>query len=382
MKRIVLFFTSIIILLVLTSGFGILCIAESNSINARSAYVIEANSNTVIQQQNAQDKYPIASMVKIMTLLIAFENIEQGKMTINEEIVISESASSMGGSQMFLDTGDTYIIDDMLKGIVVVSANDASVAIAERIAGSEDEFVTLMNKRAKELGMRNTNFANCTGLPAPSNYSTAEDVAKMTVELIKHEGYYKYSTIWMEEFKHPDGRITELVNTNKLTRFYKGCDGGKTGYTSEALFCLSASAQRGNMRVISVILGAPNSKIRFAESSKLLNNAFNKYENKVVIDKEDFGVKFVEIKSGKEDELPISLDKSVYALVKKGDSVEYNTKIEIDKNIKAPISKGDSIGTLYVMNKGVVIDERIIIANKDIESASYWDYIIKIIKQW
>lgn len=383
MKRI--FFLLILIIIVFTLILGASlnnAYAENNKVNARAAYVIEANSGTVIYEQSAKDKHPIASMVKIMTALLAFEHLEQGHMTLDETLTISENAAGMGGSQMFLEKNDVYTISDLLKGIVVVSANDASVAIAERIAGSEEEFISMMNKKAKELGMSNTHFANCTGLPAPSNYSSAEDVAKMTLELIKHKDYYNYSTIWIENYTHPDGRVTELVNTNKLVRFFKGCDGGKTGFTNEALFCLSASAERNGMRVISVILGSPSSKIRFAESSKLLNTAFAQYENKLIVDKEDFGVNLIDVPNGKSSYLGLTLDKSVYALVKKGQSVEYDTRIELNKSVNAPIFKGDQVGTLYVTDKGVVISERPIIASEDIMEANYWDYIVKILANW
>ena len=382
MKKTVFFIFIIILVMSMFFSAGILSDAEKLSVNARAAYVIEADSGTVIYEQNSKDKHPVASIVKIMTSLIAFEQIEKGNMSLNEVINISENASGMGGSQMFLDTGDNYTVSDLIKGIVVVSANDASVAIAERIAGSEEEFVNMMNKRAKELNMNNTHFSNCTGLPAPSNYSSAEDVAKMTLELIKHKDYYRYSTIWIENFNHPDGRITEFVNTNKLIRFYKGCDGGKTGYTSEALFCLSASAERNGMRVISVILGSPSSKIRFAECSKLLNTAFALYENKLVVDKDNFGKDCVNVPNGKSDNLKIALERSVYVLVKKGEKITYDTRIEIKDKVTAPISRGDRVGTLYVIDKGVVINEIPIIATENIDEAGFYDYLRKVLTKW
>jgi D-alanyl-D-alanine carboxypeptidase (penicillin-binding protein 5/6) len=303
-------------------------------------------------------------------------------LSLDEQITVSESAAGMGGSQMFLEAGDTYTVDDLMKGIVVVSANDASVQIAERLAGSEEEFVNMMNERAKQLNMKNTHFNNCTGLPAPENYSSAEDVAIMTLELIKHKDYYKYSTIWIENFNHPDGRVTEFVNTNKLVRFYKGCDGGKTGYTSESLFCLSASAERNGMRVVSIIIGAPSSKIRFAECSRLLNTAFAQYKNEMVVDKDNFGVNEINVVCGKSDCAKVALDRSVYALVKKGDSVKYETTIEMSKSVKAPLKAGDKVGTLYVLDKGVVIEKRDIIVTENIDKASYGDYLRKIFTQW
>jgi len=382
MKRIVFLLILIILTMSIIFSFGTTACAEKMTVNARAAYLVESSTGSVLYEQNSTDKHPIASMVKIMTALIAFENVDKGTLKLDEMLTISENASGMGGSQMFIETGDIYSVSDLLKGIVVVSANDASVQIAERLAGSEEEFVNMMNERAKELGMNNTHFSNCTGLPAPSNYSCARDVATMTLELIKHKDYYNYSTIWIENYKHPDGRVTEFVNTNKLIRFYKGCDGGKTGFTSEALFCLSASAERNGMRVVSVILGSPSSKIRFAESSKLLNTAFSLYENKLIVNKDDFGNNNVSVVKGKSDNLKVALDKSVYALVKKGEKVNYETRVEMKKNVKAPVRAGEQIGTLYVIDKGIVMQERPIVATEDILEASYFDYIGKVLTQW
>ena len=382
MKRIVFLLVILMLTVSVFSSVAIFATSESNAVNARAAYVIEPTSGTVIYEQNAKDKHPIASMVKIMTALITLESIDKGILSLDEQITISESASGMGGSQMFIEANDIYSVSDLLKGIIVVSANDASVQMAERLAGSEEEFVTLMNARAKELGMNNTHFTNCTGLPAPSNYSSAEDVGIMTMELIKHKLYYNYSKIWMEDFKHPDGRTTGFVNTNKLIRFYNGCDGGKTGFTDEAMFCLSASAKRNDMRVIAVVMGAPSSKIRFAEATKLLNTAFAKYENKLIVDKDNLGIDPLNVSNGKTNSLKLQLDKSVYALIKKGEKVSYETKIELNEKVRAPIKAGEQVGTLYVIDKGVVISERPIIASEDIMEASYWDYVVKLLSNW
>ena len=193
----------------------------------------------------------------------------------------------MGGSQVFIESGGEYSIGDLLKSTIVSSANDASVALAEKIAGSENNFVKLMNKKALELGMKNTNYVNCTGLPASNQFSSAKDTAILLKEVFKYDTYHNYSKIWMDTLKHPKGRETELVNTNKLIRYYEGCDGGKTGSTNEAGYCLATTAKRGDMRLIAVVLGAENGKLRFAETSKLLNFGFNNFENKLIVSKDE-----------------------------------------------------------------------------------------------
>lgn len=223
------------------------------NVSAKAVFVTDGNAKDDLYSQNADERYPIASMVKIMTALLTCEAIDRGEVTVDEEITVSPSSSGMGGSQMFLDSGLNYPLGDLLKGVIVVSANDACVAIAERLQGSEEGFVETMNQRAKELNMQNTHFANCTGLPAAGGYSSAKDVAIMLSELSKHDLYHTYSQVWLEDYRHPDGRTTTFTNTNKLIRFYEGCDGGKTGFTNEAGFCLAATAKKNGVRVISVI---------------------------------------------------------------------------------------------------------------------------------
>ena len=241
-------------------------------IKSKSAYLIDPLSNTVIYKKDETKRLPIASICKVMTLLLSFEEIDSGKMSFDENVSISEKASNMGGSQVFLESNASYSVRDLIKSIIVCSANDASVAMAERICGSEELFVEKMNDRAKDLGMENTNFSNCTGLPKPNQYSCAKDVATMYIELTKHSDYFEFSSIWMDEICHPNNRKTQISNTNKLIRFYEGCEGGKTGYTNEAGHCLVASAKRQNMRLVSVVISAVDSKTRFKEVYRRCSN--------------------------------------------------------------------------------------------------------------
>ena len=245
--------------------------AAEIDITSKSAALVDYSSGEILFEKNATEHLPIASMVKMMTILLTLEEFEKGNLSEDTMITTSENASGMGGSQVFIDPYVEYSAGDLLKSVIVASGNDASVALAEHISGSEQTFVKRMNDKAKELGMNDTNYVNCTGLPAPEQYSCAKDCAIVLKQVCGYELYHKYSTIWMDELIHPSGRKTELVNTNRLVRYYEGCEGGKTGSTNEAGCCLSASAKRGGMRLISVIIGANNSQTRFNECSKLFN---------------------------------------------------------------------------------------------------------------
>jgi|AGTN01.1.fsa_nt_gi D-alanyl-D-alanine carboxypeptidase len=348
---------------------------------ARSAYLVDYNTGTVLYERNPDQKLPIASMVKIMTLVIAFDHIDRGVMTMNQIINVSDNAAGMGGSQMFLDAGKDYAVSDLIKGIVVCSANDASVAIAETISGTKEDFVRLMNETARSLGMNDTVFVNMTGLPEPGQHSTARDVTAMMRKLLSYHEYYKFSSIYMEDYKHPDGRITELVNTNKLVRFYKGCDAGKTGFTNEAMFCLSASALRNNMRVIATVVGSPDSKSRFGEVSGLFNYAFANYSTVEAVG----GDKVTEIKvaGGKQEKIGVSAARPVFILKKKGDSAEFTIKLDIPEKIKAPVKKGTVIGRITVVGKdGNVIDTVDAVALEDVKCLTYGDSVRLILKNW
>ena len=285
MKR---FFVFCIMLCILATTFcvnlGAFSFADTSlDISSKSAILMDFSSGTILYEKDAEKHLPIASMVKMMTILLTFDEIDNGNLTEETMITTSENASGMGGSQVFIDPYVEYSAGDLIKSVIIASANDASVALAEHISGSEEAFVVKMNEKAKLLGMDNTNYTNCTGLPSPEQYSCAKDCAIVLKEVAGHDIYHKYSTIWMDELTHPSGRKTELVNTNRLIRYYEGCDGGKTGSTNEAGCCLSATAKRNNMRLISVIVGAQNSQTRFNECSKLFNYGFANFENKSII---------------------------------------------------------------------------------------------------
>ena len=351
--------------------------AEQFELSAKNVFVCDSNSQTVIYSKNENERRPIASMTKIMLLLLTFEQINQNKLNLNEEVTISENASGMGGSQVFLQANKKYKVEDLIKSIIIASANDASVAIAERLFGSEDHAVQMMNNKAKELNLNNTLFSNCTGLTKPTQYSSAKDVAIMLCELLKHELYYKYSGIFLDELTHPDGQKTTLTNTNKLVRFYEGCDGGKTGFTNEAGYCLAATAKRGNMRIISVIINEPDSKTRFAECSQLFNYAFNNFSSKMVLNKDSIYEVKAHVEKGKEEYVEIAPKDNFFVFGERNK----DQKITLDfipNKVCAPVYKGDPIGKFIIYKEGVSIGEVTAIAVTDVLKITVFDIIKSI----
>ena len=350
---------------------------EKFDLTAKSAFLMDYNSQTVIFEKDKDKKLPIASMVKLMTIYLTFQNLESGAITYEQEFTSSENASGMGGSQVFIDPYVNYTVKDLLKSVIMASANDASVALAEGICGSEQEFVSVMNSTAKELGMNNTLYANCTGLPAPEQYSTAQDCAILLHNLLKYEDYHKFSTIWMDTLTHPSGRKTELVNTNKLIRYYDGCDGGKTGSTSEAGYCLTSSAKRNNMRLISVVIGSKTGKDRFRESTSLLNYGFANYENKHLV-KKDFLIKEVNTKRCKEKTAEVVPVEDFFAFDKKGTKSNYDVTVELPDQISAT-KVGDIVGRVIVSKEGNVIKTIGLTVKSDLHALSFADNFKTII---
>ncbi len=384
MKRVTLLFGFIFLLLInLFSPTNIVYATNDNfSVDAKASYLIDYNTGEVLFKHNEDEKLPVASIVKLMTILLTLENVQQEKLNLTDIVVASQKASGMGGSQVFIETGGSYTIGDLLKSVIVSSANDASVVLAESIAGSEQNFVSMMNQRAQELGLTSTNYVNCTGLPAPNQYSCAKDIAVLLKEVTKHNIYHNYSNIWIDKIKHGNNRETELVNTNKLIRYYKGCDGGKTGSTNEAGYCLAATAKRGDMRLIAVVLGAKSGKERFAQVSNLLNYGFNNFENKKLISKDSFIDNQIKVIGGVQNAIQLSPKADMYALVKKMDKGSISTKFELPQTLKAPIKKGQLIGKIYLIKNDQVIAVEDVIAGCDIVKLSFSDNINNIFDNW
>lgn len=351
-----------------------------------SAVLIEASTGTVIFDKNKDEKLKPASITKVMTLLLIFEALEEGKINLMDDVSVSEHAASMGGSQVYLEPYEVQNVDTMIKCISIASANDASVAMAEYIAGSHEEFVARMNDRAKELGMNNTNFVNCTGLDTDDHYTTAYDIALMSKELItKFPQISNYCTVWMDTFVHTTkkGR-TEfgLTNTNKLIKSYKGITGLKTGSTSIAKYCLSATARRNNMDLIAVILAAPDTKTRFMEAAKLLNYGFANY-SVYVDDNKDVNLDPVKITKGVSDYVYGRTAGDFSYLCTKGIAPESIRKeiILFDK-VPAPITTEDKIGDIIYYYENEKIGSVDILAKEKVDKAGYKNNLIKSIKKY
>ncbi len=348
---------------------------------AKSAYLMDYNSGQVLYEFESEKQMPVASIVKLMTINIVCEKLENGDISLDDKVKVSDKAQGMGGSQVFIEAGGEYSVGDLLKSTIISSANDASVALAEFVSGSEENFVTLMNKKANDLGLKNTNYINCTGLPAPNQYSCAKDTALLLKEVLKHDDYHKFSTIWIDSLLHPKGRETELVNTNKLIRYYEGCDGGKTGSTNEAGYCLVATAKRGDMRLIGSVLGAKSGKERFSETSNLLNYGFNNFENVKVVDKKIMLPEQLVVKNAKQQNINICASEDVYLLTKKGDSSDITTKVDLSVQ-KAPLFKGKVVGKIFVIKNSEVVAESDVICCDDVQSVGFLDNIEKIAESW
>lgn len=359
---------------------------EGMEIESPSAILMEASTGTVLYEKNADEKRSPASVTKIMTVLLIFESLEKGTLKLEEEVVTSAHAKSMGGSQVFLEEGEKQSVDTMLKCIIVASGNDAAVAMAEHIAGSEEEFVARMNERAKELGMENTHFVDCCGLTdSQDHYTTARDIALMSRELItRFPKVHEYATIWMEDITHVTRQGTStfgLTNTNKLLRSYDGCTGLKTGSTSTAKFCLSATATRNDIDLISVVMAAPDSKTRFANAATLLNYGFGICN--LYADENMDALSPVRVRRGVKDQVSCSYAGAFRYLDTKGaDLSGMEKKITLPEEITAPVKKGDVIGKAVYYLNGEEIGSVEILAQEDVEEAGFLDYLKKAWAQY
>lgn len=336
-------------------------------IKAKSAILLEPYTGKILYEQNADEKLAPASITKIMPLLLVMEAIKRGDLALETVVYASEHACSMGGSQIWLEPGEGMTVDELLKATVIASANDACVALGEAIAGSEEGFVALMNERAKALGMNNTHFVNCTGLDADEHYTSAHDVALMSAALIKYPLIKKYSTVWMDSLRNGE---SELVNTNKLVRFYKGTTGLKTGTTSKAKYCLSATAERDGMELVAVVLAGDSSDDRFSGAKKMLDYGFANYSFKEISG--ELAEESVPLQNGVEKTVGVSCKGKVNVLLTKNSKGEITRETIWNKNIKAPIKKDDVLGYVNVYSSGEQIGKLPIMANEDVEKLTLW----------
>ena len=346
-----------------------------DGIEAKSAILIEADTGSVLYEMNADERLPIASVTKIMTMLLIMEAVDEGVISLDDMVTVSENAMSYGGSTMFLEAGEELSVNDMLKGIAVASANDGSVAMAEHLSGSETAFVDKMNEKAKSLGMSNTNFINTNGLDEDGHYSSARDVSIMSKELLKHKKITDYTSILTDELR---GGKFQLANTNKLIRFYNGANGLKTGSTSEALCCLSASAKRDDMQLIAVVLGAPTSEKRFNTARELLNFGFANYKLDKLVTQNEF-IADADVVNGTKKTVRAIAKSNKVKLTEKSNIKEIQKNILLDSEIEAPIKKGETVGVLEFLSEGTIIDKVEIVASEDIEKKGVFRIITDIV---
>ena len=382
---------SIVLVAIIAFSFGVIAYATESTqkeelkqiyenpagleITAASAMLIEAKTGTVLYCKNEQEKRSPASVTKIMTLLLVCEALSEEKIKPDDMVLVSAYAASMGGSQVFLEEGESFTVEELIKCTVIASANDAAVALAELISGNEGNFVAEMNKRAVELGMKNTTFENVTGLDdtTKNHLTSAEDIAIMSQELLKHDIILKYSSLWQDSIRN--GEFT-LTNTNRLVRFYDGCNGLKTGSTDKAGFCISASAKRDNMQLIAVIMGADSRDIRNAEARALLDYGFSNF---ALYEKEERSLENVRVKGGVSDSTPVYAE-SFSLVVKRGDIKKIEEFYEIPETVSAPLTKGEGIGKITFKIADQVLGESNICVEEDVVRINFFTLLKRIIK--
>ena len=348
--------------------------------NGKSAILVDNLSGKVLYEKNADEKLAPASMTKLASMLMVMEAIDNGNLKFEDKVTISEEAANMGGSQVFLQTGEVYTVYDLLKSVAIASGNDAVVALAEKIGGSQSGFIDMLNKRLKEIGATNTNFVNAHGLDAEGHYSTARDMSIIARELLKHPKILEFTSIYEEYLEKNDGSRIWLVNTNKLVRFYDGVDGLKTGFTKTAGYCLTATASKNNFRLISVVMGEDTSENRSSDTVKMLNYGFNTFKINIIKTKgESLGK--VRVEKGKQDKANIVLLNDATEILKNTDPVtEYSFNLKVNK-IKAPVKVGDIVGTAEIIDsEGNIVDEVDVTVEKDIKKANILDYMLRKLK--
>ena len=348
------------------------------TLTSPSAILCEASTGQVIFEKNADERRPVASVNKVMTILLTLEAVDEGRVSLEDQVTVSPRAASMGGSQAFLDAGERYKLSELLKTVIVASANDSAVALAEHLAGTEESFVRLMNTRAEELGLTNTHYANCTGLPAQEHYTTARDVAKLSAQLDLHPIYYRYSTIWMDEIKHRGGRVTSLTNTNWLIRFYPGCDGYKTGSTNEARYCVSATAKKEGMRLIAVVLGTPAGQTRFDEARAMLEYGFANVQLVTPIAQGQALDMTVPVRLGGRDEVSVLSGGTCSLLERRGEKNALSLEAALVEKVNAPVYAGDVLGEIRVKRGDEVVAVVPAVAGEDVQLPGMVDALIRI----
>lgn len=357
--------------------------AEDLKVDAKSAVLLDFNTGEIIYKLNENDRLAPASITKIMTLLLAIEAVDSGKINLKDQVIVSSHAEGMGGSQVYLEAGESQELEELFKAIAIRSANDAAVAVAEHISGSEDVFVKKMNDRAKALGMKNTQFSNASGLPDENHYISAYDVALMSKELLKHDKVNEWMSTYMYDMKVGKNKpsIQTMVNTNRLIKEYEGANGIKTGSTNEAGYCLSGSAKRGNLQLIAVVMGSENSKVRFDEAKRMLDYGFANYDS-ISIGKKGDVIAVLPVEKGRVTEVELVLERDSYVLLPKGEKGKVSKEINLPDSADAPISSKDEIGSLGIYLDGKEVDKVKLVSKSSVEKANLINMLDRTIKNF
>ena len=375
------------VLAALVVGMNCACAAPLETtvpleLTSPSAMLVEADTGTVIFEKGADERRQVASVTKLMTLLICLEKLEAGEISLKDEITVSPEAAGQIGSQALLDAHASYPLETLLHATIIASANDAACALAEHMAGSEEAFAQLMNQRAQELGMEDTFYVNATGLPDERQYTTARDVAALACEVCKYPAYFEHASVWMDTLTHPSGRTTDLTNTNRLVRFYPGCDGLKTGSADASRYCLVATAQKNGFRLIAIVLGTPASQARFDEARAMLDHGFANYKRVVLLQKGDRLGKTVRVKMGMQDEVEAAAGSGVSMLIRPGQEKLLSLEVEIPEEVKAPVREGDALGVVRVLFEGEIVARLSAVAASDVDMPGLLASFARLLSNW
>lgn len=352
------------------------------TLTAPSALLMEAETGAVIFEKNADEKRPVASVTKLMTLLLILERLEEGTITLEDRVTVSPNAAGQTGSQALLDAHAVYPLKDLLKSAIIASGNDSAVALAEYVAGTEESFVALMNEKAEAMGLTNTHYVNCTGLPAANHYTTARDVASISRAVIQHPVYFEYSATWLDSLIHPSGRVTDLTNTNRLVRFYQDCDGLKTGSTNEAKYCISATAERNGMRLIAIVLGVPNSQTRFDEARAMMDYGFATYTRTQIAKPGDLTGVQIPVRMGAREQVDVALGSGLSMLLKSGQAGKLTFETDLPESITAPVQAGDELGMVRVLLNGQIVAELPAVAAQNVGLPGLLEGFSRLLEHW
>lgn len=351
-------------------------------ITSPAVILAEAETGTVIFEKNADERREVASITKLMTALLVFEALEDNDIALTDQVTVSQRAAAMEGSQALLDADTDYKLEDLLRTMIMASANDSAVALAEYLAGTEENFVQRMNERAQALGMDDTHYVNCTGYPQEGQYTTARDVMTLSCEVSRHPAYHTYASVWVDTLVHPSGRTTDLTNTNRLVRFYEGCDGLKTGSTDAAKYCVSATAEKNGMRLIAVVLGCENSQTRFNEARNMLEYGFATYQRTTIARKGDALGEQLKVNRGSAESVDLLLGSGLSMLLRNGQASQLKMELVIPESIDAPVDAGQVVGFVRVLLGETMVAKLNVVAASAVPLPGFIEGFFRIINAW